>query len=132
MLTRLTSIGLVAIWILAGCGGQDQGQGSSDPSQQGKEDQWGHLDAPSKLHSNLEYQASELPMNGVASKAPWPGSYWPVYRDSINDRWDGPNSLSPAEKYALAFGVDDIEDRISKRHGVDSYSSGASCTSGAD
>ena len=40
---------------------------------------------------------------GSYSPIPWASSYWPTYKDGINDRWAGSNIPSPAEKYAIIW-----------------------------
>ncbi|GMF66642.1 unnamed protein product [Phytophthora fragariaefolia] len=63
---------------------------------------------------------------------PWSGDYWATYKDGINVDWkDG--DVSPAEKYAAAFGVNvkSFKDSISLSTGVLSESD-TSCTSDAD
>ena len=39
-----------------------------------------------------------LPTSGDADSMPWTGANWPMYRDSINERWRV-GAHSPAEKY---------------------------------
>src|SRR5262249_55388499 len=60
------------------------------------------------------------------------GSYWPVYQDNLNVKWDG--VMSPAEKYARAFGknVTDVEDNVSMANGVKGHSERTSCNSSSD
>ncbi len=93
---------------------------------------WHDLDAPSLLDDDLEYRLDALPSSGAAATPPWPGSYWPTYRDSINDRWAGANTRSPAAKYGLAFAEPAAENGVSRRFGVDSLTWSAECTSDAD
>ncbi|ORZ35119.1 the Gp42 Transglutaminase from phytophthora Sojae [Catenaria anguillulae PL171] len=80
----------------------------------------------------LERRFSTLPTRSEVSNIPWPGPYWPVYADSINQRWT--NEPSPAEKYARAFGLDvtSFTNRISRVNGIDSQSGRRSCRSNAD
>ncbi len=91
-------------------------------------DAWGPLDAPSIFNANLEYRLASLPMSGAAQKTPWASSYWPVYQDSINFKWGGASSDSAAKKYEMAFGGTDVEDAVSRYHGIDSQSSRRACT----
>jgi hypothetical protein len=88
---------------------------------------WGDKDKPSLLGDDFEYSLSALPMTGEAKKIPWAGTYWPTYKDSINDRWNGIHLKSPTEKYAEAFGREGLEDRISENYGIES-TNGKSCT----
>jgi len=104
-------------------GGPDGKQDAYDPSN----------DNPATFASDLEYQLAALPREGAATVAPWPSNYWPTYLDSINHRWDGPQSQSAAAKYGAAFDVADVEDKVSRSFGIDRYrGSRTACTSAAD
>ncbi len=108
-------------------------QSTADDGQERLEsfrEAWSSSDDPSLLSPNFVYTFADLPTAGHASKTPWAGSYWPTYKDSINDRWAGPATQSPATKYGLAFGIDGIEDAISAYSGIDSLA-GTQCTSDA-
>lgn len=72
-----------------------------------------HFGAP------LEYLFSALPRRGAIDPIPWPSSYWPVFQDSINYKWDK-KQASPAEKYAKAFkhDVKRFMTRVSEVNGV--------------
>lgn len=94
-------------------------------------EQWSKDDDPDQLGKSFTYEFDALPNYGRTDRTPWPGSYWPAYQDSINYRWDGPKSRSPAAKYGEAFGKSWIEDRISEEFGVDSID-GKSCSSKSD
>jgi hypothetical protein len=62
--------------------------------------------------------------------SPWPSSYWPTFQDSINHRWT--DDISPAEKYARAFGRDPTAfmNKVSAQLGIDSQAdSSRVCTS---
>ncbi len=89
-------------------------------------------DNPATFANDLEHRIADLPMSGGATVSPWAGNYWPTYQDSINHRWDGAASESAASKYGTAFGVSDIEDKVSKNYGIDRYSSRTACTSSTD
>ncbi len=84
---------------------------------------WSSSDDPNLLDSilddNLIFKYSSLPKQGVANKTPWPGYWWPAYKDSINFRWDGSSTTSAAKKYGQAFGVSNIEDKVSATLGID-------------
>uniref|UniRef100_K3X2H2 Elicitor-like transglutaminase n=1 Tax=Globisporangium ultimum (strain ATCC 200006 / CBS 805.95 / DAOM BR144) TaxID=431595 RepID=K3X2H2_GLOUD len=64
---------------------------------------------------------------------PWPGSYWPSYRDGINYRWKS-DEASPAEKYARGFSrdVQEIKDAISSTTGILANSDSQPCRTDAD
>jgi hypothetical protein len=51
----------------------------------------------------MKRNIADLKSKGTASKTAWPASYWPTYEDGINNRWQGSDELSPAEKYDAAF-----------------------------
>lgn len=80
-----------------------------------------------KLETNLD----NLPQKGAYHVMPWPSSYWPIYLDGINYRWESTGTLSPAAKYATAFDldVDEFTKSVSESTGVLSQSSGTSCYS---
>ncbi len=94
----------------------------------GKSEAWGSADNPALFNANLEYRVAELPRNGAATNTPWAGSYWPVYEDSINKKWAGAASKSPAAKYGDAFAVTGVEDGVSRYHGIDAHSTRTACT----
>lgn len=81
----------------------------------------------------LETDITKLSTKCEINPIPWPGSYWPVYADSINYQWSKGNP-SPAEKYAEAFGydADKLMDDISAKRGVDSQSKRQPCETNAD
>ncbi len=93
---------------------------------------WSHNDAPSLFDADLVYTLADLPREGEAEVAPWAGNYWPVYQDSINHRWNGASSLSPAAKYGAAFAKEGVEDAVSATYGIDSQSRRTACASTSD
>mgnify|MGYP001158709104 CR=1 FL=1 len=114
---------VLGLFLLSGCSNADSdldanqnGKGQID----GKLDRWTNADDPHLFSDSLEVKLDALPLEGEAVNIPWASSYWPVYEDSINYRWAGEESLSPAAKYGAAFSVEDIEDKVSANHGVDS------------
>ena len=104
---------LPMLLLTAGCTGGDVGS-SNDPYASvnaasfasAKGDQWDERNDPDLFSKDLEYRFDALPLEGVPDEMPWPGTYWATHKDSINQRWDGPNTQSPAAKYGKAFGVD--------------------------
>lgn len=101
-----------------------------DVAQKGEETKdipWGSRDDPDIFATDLVYTVADLPRTGAAHSTPWPASYWPTYEDSINFRWDGDDSLSPAAKYGQAFGVSGVEDAVSRYHGIDSQQHRTAC-----
>ncbi len=130
----ITTFGLTFL-LATGCSNEiDDGiQGdvpgdSKGPTQIGKAEQWSDRDDPTIFTNDLELTLTELPLEGAATTVPWASSYWPVYQDSVNYRWEGADVLSPAEKYGEAFGVEGIADKVSKHHGIAKYESRTECT----
>jgi hypothetical protein len=124
------ALGLCLVGGAAGCVDDDGKLDESDVKggPEGKAEAWGSSDNPALFSTTLEYRLAELPRNGEATNIPWAGSYWPVYEDSINRKWEGASSKSPAAKYGEAFGVTGVEDAVSRYHGIDGQSSRTSCT----
>lgn len=79
----------------------------------GKEDAWNYRNDPAGMarfaNAELNYTLSELPKSGEAANKAWPDTYWPTYKDSTNDRWQGKDELSPLEKYDAAYNGWEIE-----------------------
>lgn len=120
----------MAVVVLAGCGvgeGKLEELGPETQGQAKQEEAWAYGDRPSIFSSDLVFELSKLPAQGQAQVTPWTGSYWPVYEDSINFQWDGAND-SAAAKYGKAFNVADVENKVSKAHGIDAQSSRKECT----
>lgn len=127
----------LGVSLVAGCidgGGDDEKPDESDVKggPDGKAEAWGPSDNPAMFNSNLEYRVTELPRTGEAQNIPWAGNYWPVYEDSINYKWAGPNSKAPSTKYGEAFGVTGVEDGVSRYHGIDAHPTAKACTSDSD
>lgn len=120
--------------LVAGCTDDDGKPSESDVKGgvDGKAEAWGSSDDPALFNGSLEYRLAELPLTGQATNVPWAGNYWPVYEDSINHRWAGPSSESPAAKYGRAFGVTGVEDAVSRYHGIDAHASRKACTASSD
>jgi hypothetical protein len=97
-------------------------------ADEGKAEGWSSADNPFIFGGSLEQRIANLPQVGEAANIPWAGNYWPVYEDSINNRWDGAQSDSPAKKYEKAFGGTGVEDAVSKYHGIDAQSSRKACS----
>jgi hypothetical protein len=102
--------------------------GTEKPDDVTPTEAWTSQDDPTLFDDDLVFNVDELPLTGEAENIPWAGSYWPVYKDSINHRWNGADTKSPSEKYAEAFGVPDFPDKVSKEHGVDKYKSRTACS----
>jgi hypothetical protein len=95
----------------------------------GKAEAWGVNDRPDIFASGLEKHISRLPTSGEAAMIPWASSYWPMWQDNLNFRWEGAGTQSPAAKYGAAFGVAGVEDGVSANHGIDQFVGNTSCTS---
>ena len=112
--TKVSLIAAVLLSISVGCA-DDIGDPPADETNtqeatpdgelkafDGKGDAWNWRNDPSRFQAELVYQWDELPGDGEISITPWTDTYWPNYRDSINDRWQGTDTLSPAEKWDVA------------------------------
>jgi hypothetical protein len=127
--TNVARTGAMGILLLAGCALETEAtEVEQELGSQQQEMAWTSNDAPSIFASDLVYKLSDLPKKGEAANIPWAGNYWPVYQDSINDRWAGETSESPAAKYGTAFGVTGVEDAVSKSNGIESQSRNTACT----
>jgi len=122
---------------LIGCAtDDDRDDGKPDESDvkggaDGKAEAWGSSDNPNLFNNNLEYVAAALPQTGEARNIPWASSYWPVYEDSVNHKWNGAGTEAPSTKYGRAFNVTGVEDAVSRNHGIDSQGSRTACTTDA-
>lgn len=58
---------------------------------------------PRNFGVELETIVTALPSEGRAERPAWPGDYWATVNDSVNHRWQGRDTLSPLEKYDMAF-----------------------------
>lgn len=121
---------MTAMTLVLGCGTGEVtiDDGSNGSSEADQEERWGSREDPSIFNGTLEYRLSELPARGEAKVIPWAGNYWPVYQDSINYKWDGASSESASKKYERAFGGTNVEDAVSRNHGIESMGTEV-CTS---
>jgi hypothetical protein len=102
-----------------------EGEGESDGVEQAEK--WGAADDPAIFTPDAKRKLADLPDQGEAAQIPWAGSYWPVYEDSINHKWDGASSDSASKKYEKAFNATNVEDAVSKYHGVESRTEAKVC-----
>ena len=111
---------------LTGCGGEQLARLSEDgpetPGSVKSAEAWSAQDNPSLFTNTLELRFDALPLTGEAANIPWAGSYWPTSEDNINYRWAGPQSDSASLKYQKAFGGTNVEDAVSRYHGIESVS----------
>ncbi|GAB9472526.1 hypothetical protein Gpo141_00009702 [Globisporangium polare] len=77
----------------------------------------------------MERNTAKLVKKADFATIPWPSSYWPVYQDSINAKWDQ-TQPSAAEKYAKAYNlnVKQFMDKVSQTNGILSQQSRPTCT----
>lgn len=99
--------------LATGCG--------SDVGQDVGYEKWNRKNNPAFVDANFEYDVAKLPLNGEATRAPIPSDYWATYHDSLNAEWEGQDTLSPAAKFGKAFGIEGLEDIISRNYGIDRY-----------
>ena len=126
--TRSTlCLAMLSALLWSGCGPLESDFQFDPPQKKKQPERWGSNDNPNAFAPDLVYELANLPMSGQPATAPWPGSYWPTYQDSINYRWDGASSQSAAKKYELAFGVTGVEDAVSRNYGVDNNASRTEC-----
>jgi hypothetical protein len=95
---------------------------------------WSNADEPALFTSDLTLKLNDLPLSGEAENIPWAGTYWATCKDSINQRWAGPGTTPPSQKYAAAFGrnANLVMDQISLHYGIDSQSHRTACTGNSD
>src|SRR5262245_21476523 len=89
---------------LAACGGPVDTDVEPDELPAGKYEAWNAANNPAYVDNSFVYDVAALPVTGETSTPPTPGDYWATARDSINVRWDGEQSQSPAEKVEAALG----------------------------
>ncbi len=138
MKTRKTAwwLALAALG-LGACGSAPDAMDDLDPEDrdplavQGKAEAWDSANNPAYVDTGFLYAVSQLPTSG-AGPTPIPGSYWPVYQDNINVKWEG--SMSPAEKYTRAFDKDvgTILDAVLEANGVKGHTERKTCDTSAD
>lgn len=118
---------------LGACAPPGTGGGSGDGTRSARQsERWSSDGDPGLLAHDLARIAGALPASGEAATSPWAGSYWPSWKDSINHRWAGADTPSPAEKYQLAFGGEGVEDKVSETEGIDSFEDAKACTKRKD
>jgi hypothetical protein len=104
---------------LAGCGAPEASlEDEENVMDDGKYEAWNRANNPAYVDSTFVYEVDRLPVAGEMANTPIPGDYWATQKDSINHRWDGADSLSPAEKFAKAFNVPDFPKTITNEYGI--------------
>jgi subtilisin-like proprotein convertase family protein len=99
---------LMATLALVACGTDattEETKAESNGKDGNKADQWNPANNPSAFQVDFEYNYDELKQyaEGRAEQTPWPSDYWSYYEDSTNVRYMGEGTLSPVEKYDVAF-----------------------------
>ena len=120
---------------LLGCGSGDIAQPEASDGEVGEvglPEAWDTKNNPSSVDTGFIYDVNVLPLAGQTKVAPIPSDYWGTYNDSIAYRWDGADSLSPAEKYEKAFNQPGLALRISELYGIRKQTQRRECTKEAD
>lgn len=84
--------------------------------------------------STFNRDINTLPSSGIASNIPWPGDYWPAWRDGINYVWRA-SDPSASLKYSVSqtngiFSPPDsysLENQVSRYFGIDLWRRNAQC-----
>lgn len=127
---RNVSLAAALLWtfFVYGCAPESTSETrEEDTASVAQPEPWSEEDDPSTFSYNLERRASALPTSGEADPVPWAGNYWPMWQDSINFRWAGPRTMSPAKKYERAFSVSGVEEAVSRSFGVESQRQAKEC-----
>jgi hypothetical protein len=91
-------------------------------------ERWDAKNNPATVDGTFVYEVDKLPTTGSTKAAPIPADYWATYKDSLNVRWDGPESQSPAEKWEQAFAKPGLAKRVSELYGIRKHTSRKECT----
>lgn len=95
-------------------------------------DQWDSANNPARIGETFIYEVASLPVEGETQLPPLASDYWPSAEDSVNRRWDGTDTLSPAEKFELAFDRKGFAAAISEKLGTGSARNRPSCSTTDD
>jgi hypothetical protein len=136
-MTRNPSLVLALLGLGLGACGGDLPADDVDPEDlappvaDGKTEVWDRANNPAFVDGTFLMHVSQLPLRGEGPR-PIPSDYWPVYKDSLNVRWNG--EMSPAEKYARAFGkdVEDVQEAVSRANGIKGQAGRRACETDAD
>ncbi len=91
-------------------------------------ERWDAKNDPATVDGTFIYEVDRLPVTGATKAAPIPADYWATYKDSVNVRWDGEASLSPAEKWEKAFNKPGLAKRVSELYGIRKQTTRKECT----
>ena len=117
------SVAVLAVVLLAPTACQVSEDSRTSPPQGketcgGKCDTWDIYNDPGRFQYDFTYVLDELPREGRAAKAPWPGNWWPFNQQGIARRWKDPDEPSPALKYDLAFAPNQVHTVTHNGHQV--------------
>ena len=99
---RLNLIWVSILLFGIGCGADlELDDGKSDHDIQ--KESWDYMNRPEAFQLPLTLQIDTLPLQGEVDVIPWTETYWPSMEDSMNARWLDTRTLSPLEKYDVAF-----------------------------
>jgi hypothetical protein len=132
---------LSASFLAVGCGSAPVAGGDNDTTgseegiilegeigQSEDAERWDAKNNPATVDGTFIYEVDKLPTTGSTKVAPIPADYWATYQDSINVRWDGAESLSPAEKWEKAFNKPGLAKRVSELYGIRKHTTRKECT----
>ncbi len=95
--------------------------------------EWERANHPaSYIGSSFIYEATSLPVEGAPQLSPLASDYWSTAEDSVNRRWDGEKSMSPAEKFELAFNRRGFAAAVSAKLGTASVHNRPVCKTTSD
>src|SRR5262245_15881499 len=111
-------LALTAAAALAGCGVPAVEDGELESLEDGKYEAWDYDNKPAKVGENLLYDFAKLPLRGATRSVPIAGDYWATANDSVNYRWDGDTTMSPAEKVEKAFNLTGFAKYVTDNFGI--------------
>ena len=111
--TTLAALEAAAALALAGCVGAPM-------LDDGKYEAWNMANNLAYVDNTFVYEVDKLPIEGKNKTSPIPADYWPIYKDNVNQRWDG-DSPSPAEKFEKAFNKTGVVKAVTERHGIKAH-----------
>ncbi|MGB0648387.1 MAG: proprotein convertase P-domain-containing protein [Bradymonadia bacterium] len=86
-----------------GCGADLKLEQSDVSNAEVQKEAWDYVNRPEAFELPLTLQIDSLPLQGEVDVIPWTETYWPSMDDSMNARWLNARTLSPLEKYDVAF-----------------------------
>jgi hypothetical protein len=116
---------------LLGCGVPVDEDTEIESLEDGKYEAWDTANNPANVGENFIYDISKLPLRGATRQVPIAGDYWAVANDSVNYRWDGDTSMSPAEKVEKAFNLPGFAKYVTDNFGIYGHGRKA-CNTGSE